>query len=166
MEVRLPRRPQERSRVLPPQPQVSHSVSNTHRLTPRLSTPSITQFLKVIDSPQEIALQSGREAYLLSYFEIFDGAYTISGSYARLNGFFRDNAELIKECLHDESKREAKRVYQTQIITYFVKLGGMETIVQIIDQLLPREELIPFLFLQSLTYLFNGLSSLISTGDR
>ena len=88
------------------------------------------QFLKVIDARQEVALQSGREAYLLSYFEIFDGAYIISGSYPRLTGFFRDNAELIKECLHDETKREAKRVYQTQIITYFVKLGGMETIVQ------------------------------------
>lgn len=42
----------------------------------------------------------------------------------------------------------------------------METIVEIIDKLLLREELIPFLFLQSLTNLFNGLSSLISTVDR
>jgi hypothetical protein len=54
------------------------------------------QFLKVIDAPQEVALQDGREAYLLSYFEIFDGAYIISGSYPRLNGFFRDNGELLK----------------------------------------------------------------------
>lgn len=120
----------------------------------------------VIDAQKEIASLSGREAYLLSYFEIFDTAYIISGSYARLNGFFRDNGELIKECLQDTTKREAKRVYQTQVITYFVKLGGMESIVNIIDQLLQREELIPFLFLQSLTNLFNGLSSLISTADR
>lgn len=124
------------------------------------------QFLKTIEAPQEIALQSSREAYLLSYFEIFDTAYIISGSYMRLNGFFRDNGELIKECLQDGTKREAKRSYQTQIITYFIKLGGLESIVQIISQLLQREELIPFLFLQSLTNLFNGLSTLISTADR
>lgn len=126
----------------------------------------LEEFLGVIDAQKEIAALSGREAYLLSYFEIFDTAYIISGSYARLNGFFRDNGELIKECLQDTTKREAKRVYQTQVITYFVKLGGMESIVNIIDQLLQREELIPFLFLQSLTNLFNGLSSLISTADR
>lgn len=120
----------------------------------------------MINDPQEVALQTGREAYLLSYFEIFDGAYIISGSYPRLNGFFRDNGELIKECLQDSSKRDPKRAFQTQIITYFVKLGGLEAIVGIIDQLLQREELIPFLFLQSLTSLFNGLSSLISTADR
>jgi hypothetical protein len=42
----------------------------------------------------------------------------------------------------------------------------MESIVEIIDKLATREELIPFLFLQSLTNLFNGLSSLINTSDR
>jgi hypothetical protein len=42
----------------------------------------------------------------------------------------------------------------------------MEGIVSIVDQLLARQELVPFLFLQSLTSLFNGLSSLISTADR
>lgn len=120
----------------------------------------------IIEAQKEIALHTGREAYLLSYFEIFDTAYIISGSYVRLNGFFRDNGELIKDCLQDSSKRDAKRVFQTQIITYFVKSGGMESIVNIISQLLQREELIPFLFLQSLTNLFNGLSSLISTADR
>jgi hypothetical protein len=155
-----------RDRVLPHQHQVPHPLPHPHHRSPRLSNPPTIQFLRTIDAPQEIALQSAREAYLLSYFEIFDTAYTISGSYTRLNGFFRDNGELIKEGLQDSSKREAKRSYQTMIITYFVKQGGMESIVQIIDQLLLREELIPFLFLQSLTSLFNGLCSLISTADR
>lgn len=95
--------------------------------------------MSVVDAQKEIALQTGREAYLLSYFEIFDTAYIISGSYARLNGFFRDNGELIKGCFQDTTKREAKRVYQTQIITYFIKSGGMESIVNIINQLLQRE---------------------------
>ena len=122
--------------------------------------------MRVIEAPRDLSTITSQEAYFLSYYEVFDTSYIISGSYSRLNGFFRDNGDLIKEYYQDNTRKEAKKVYQIQIITQFINWKGLEIIIEIIDKLLNQEELVPFLFLQSLTNLFNGLSSLIGTADR
>ena len=41
----------------------------------------------------------------MSFYEIFDCAYIISGGYPRLSNFFRDNGDLIKASFKDETKR-------------------------------------------------------------
>ena len=70
---------------------------------------------------------SSKEALYKSYYEVFDTAYIISGNYSRLNGFFKDNSELIKE-FYGNTKKEAKKIYQMTIIRKFVGLKGLDLI--------------------------------------
>jgi hypothetical protein len=39
------------------------------------------------------------EAYYKCYYELFDTGYIIWGCYGRLKGFFKDNAEYLREVL-------------------------------------------------------------------
>ena len=72
------------------------------------------EYFASISVQKDIEQWNSREAYFRSYFEVFDTCYTIWGCYNRLQGFFRDNGDLIKAHFEEEeSKIEAKRMMQT-----------------------------------------------------
>ena len=63
--------------------------------------------------------------------------YTIWGCYPRLQAFFKDNAEFIKENLQGEgSKKEVKKMLQNHMTQLFLKAGGFDHISSITDKLL------------------------------
>ena len=63
--------------------------------------------------------------------------FTIWGCQTRLQGFFKDNAELVKESLQGEgSKKEAKKMLQNHMTQLFLKAGGFDHVSSITDKLL------------------------------
>lgn len=84
----------------------------------------------------------------------------------RLDGFFRNNAELLRAHWRAAAHKDPKKVYQIEITKYFIELRGIDLINSLISKLLDIEQIIPFLFLYSLANLVYGITRLISTADR
>jgi hypothetical protein len=50
--------------------------------------------------------------------------YTIAGSYQRLNQFFKDNEDLLRQELNIAGNKDVKQAYQIMMVTYFYKSSG------------------------------------------
>jgi hypothetical protein len=112
------------------------------------------QYFTVISDAKDVDEWSSREAYFRGYFEIFDMGYTIWGSYSRLQGFFRDNGDLLKQHFGGPaSTLDPKTLLQAHFTQQFKREGGFDCITSIVEKLINQEPLVPFLFLHSFTNL-------------
>ena len=50
-----------------------------------------------------------------AFYEILDTLYIICGGYPRLNGFFAENAALLKKYLSIDFEKNVKKYYQMHI---------------------------------------------------
>jgi hypothetical protein len=88
--------------------------------------------------------------------------------YGRLQGFFKDNSELILQHITKGEAKEgtvnkgAKILLQKHLTHIFMKNEGYESVVQILDQMINYQGLIPFLFLSSFAHLQTAVYSCLS----
>lgn len=122
--------------------------------------------MKAISIHKEIEEMSETEAYFYSFFEIFDTIYTIFGNYERLDGFFKRNEENIRVSFDVPDNKDHKKAFKQDLSKYIVELKGIDTITKILDNILKREECIPFFFLSSFTHLVQGIMSLFVASFR
>ena len=78
---------------------------------------------------------TSQQAYFKAYYELFDTIYTSWGFYGRLQGFFKDNADLMHAHFDKEgtAKRDVKRMLQKHLTQIFIVNGGYESIGKILD---------------------------------
>lgn len=96
-----------------------------------------------------------------------DTLYTISGSYIRLETFFSKNAALLRKYLNIDFEKNVRRYYQLRILEEVMKEDGFVVIEELIDNKLAKsKEVIPFLFLKSLSALYVGLTNQVPYKDK
>ena len=64
--------------------------------------PSFATYIKAQESEVDNHLNNAEAACASSFYEIMDTLYTIVGGYPRLNFFFKENNEFLKENLSDK----------------------------------------------------------------
>lgn len=102
-----------------------------------------------------------------AFYELMDTLYTVSGSYARLEGFFTKNVAHMRKYLNIDFEKQPKRYYQLRILEEVLKEEGFAVMEELISQKLRNSKcLIPFLFLKSLTALYHGLSNQVLYKDK
>lgn len=124
------------------------------------------QYMKTISTHKDIEEMTETEAYFYSFFEIFDTIYTIFGNYDRLDGFFKNNEEFIRNYFEVAPSKDHKKAFKQEISKYLVDLKGIDTITRILDVILKREECVPFFFLSAFTHLVQGIMSLFVASFR
>ena len=122
---------------------------------------NFNEYIKIISIDKEVEEMDLMEAYYFSFFEIFDTIYTIFGNYERLDGFFKNNEDIMKEHYGVSTHRDCKKMFRQELSKHLLEIKGFEIIDNIVKMILTKEGCVPFSFLSPFTHLIEGVIAIL-----